>query len=91
MKLDRYDILVIDIMMPKEDGFTLAKKLKLSYPKVPFLFLTARKLKEDVMQGLKLGADDYILKPFDPDELILHIENILRRSNLQKKPDFENI
>lgn len=78
-----YDILVIDVMMPKEDGFTLAEKIHQSYPGLPFLFLTARKLKEDVLQGLKLGADDYILKPFDADELILRIQNILRRTKKQ--------
>lgn len=80
LKESFYDILVIDVMMPKEDGFTLAAKLNQTYPQLPFLFLTARKLKEDVLHGLKLGADDYILKPFDADELILRIQNILKRT-----------
>ncbi|MBB6500998.1 response regulator transcription factor [Pedobacter cryoconitis] len=79
LKVNDYDILIIDVMMPKEDGFTLAAKLKVSHPQLPFLFVTARKLKEDVILGLKLGADDYIIKPFDADELILRMQNILRR------------
>lgn len=81
LRLEVYDILIIDIMMPKEDGFKLVEKLKRNYPSLPFIFVTARKMKEDVMRGLELGADDYILKPFDADELILRIRNILKRSN----------
>ncbi len=82
LKRESYDILIIDVMMPKEDGFTLAEKLVLAYPQLPFLFVTARKLKEDIMQGLKLGADDYILKPFDADELIQRVKNILKRTQV---------
>lgn len=85
MKINSYDIMIIDVMMPKEDGFTLAARLKQLYPEMPFLFVTARKLKEDVLQGLRLGADDYIVKPFDVDELILRMQNILSRS----KPDLK--
>lgn len=77
---ETYDILIIDVMMPKEDGFTLAEKLAQTYPQLPFLFVTARKLKEDILHGLKLGADDYILKPFDADELIQRVKNILKRT-----------
>lgn len=76
-----YDIAVIDIMMPQEDGFTLAEKIIQSHPQLPFLFLTARGQKEDVLRGLKLGADDYMTKPFDADELIQRIHNILKRSS----------
>jgi DNA-binding response OmpR family regulator len=83
LRQNSYDILVIDVMMPVEDGFTLAEKIGLSNPGLPFLFLTARKLKADVLHGLKLGADDYILKPFDADELILRIQNILKRTGQQ--------
>ncbi len=75
-----YDILLLDVMMPNEDGFALADKLNKRHPGLPFLFLTARKMKEDVLKGLKLGAADYILKPFDADELILRIQNILKRN-----------
>ncbi len=75
-----FDICVFDVMMPKMDGFTLAEEIVELNPEVPFLFLTARKLKEDRLKGLKLGADDYIVKPFDADELVLRIHNIIKRS-----------
>lgn len=75
-----YDILIIDVMMPEEDGFTLAEKLVRLYPQLPFLFVTARKQKEDILHGLQSGADDYILKPFDADELIQRVRNIVRRT-----------
>lgn len=75
----KFDICILDVMMPKMDGFALAKKIKSINPKMPFLFLTAKKLKEDRMAGLKLGADDYIVKPFEADELVLRIQNILKR------------
>lgn len=82
---DRYteskpDICVLDVMMPEMDGFTLAGKIKQSDPDMPLLFLTAKSLKEDIVKGLKLGADDYITKPFDPEVLILRINNILKRA-----------
>lgn len=79
LKVDSFDILIVDIMMPKEDGFTLAKKLKAQYPDLPFVFVTARRMQKDVIAGLKMGADDYIVKPFDPDELILRVNNILKK------------
>lgn len=71
---------ILDVMMPEMDGFTLAEKMVNYNPEVPFLFLTAKKLKEDKIRGLKLGADDYIVKPFEADELVLRIQNILKRS-----------
>ncbi len=77
---DNFDICVFDVMMPKMDGFTLAEKIIKINPDVPFVFLTARKLKEDKIIGLKLGADDYIVKPFEADELVLRLNNILKRS-----------
>ncbi|MRR21999.1 response regulator transcription factor [bacterium] len=73
------DICVLDIMMPEMDGFTLAEKLRAQNPGIPFIFLTAKSLREDMIRGLKLGADDYITKPFDPEMLLLRINNILRR------------
>lgn len=73
------DICVFDVMMPEMDGFTLAGKIKQKDPDMPLLFLTAKSLKEDIVKGLKLGADDYITKPFDPEVLILRINNILKR------------
>lgn len=73
-------ICVLDVMMPKMDGFTLAEKIIASNPEMPFIFLTARNQKEDKIKGLKLGADDYIIKPFEANELILRIQNIIKRS-----------
>ena len=79
-KKEKFDFCILDVMMPKMDGFTLAEKIVNHNPEVPFLFLTAKKLKEDKIRGLKLGADDYIVKPFEADELVLRIQNILKRS-----------
>ncbi|MEP3208360.1 MAG: response regulator transcription factor [Maribacter sp.] len=75
-----FDICVFDVMMPKMDGFTLAEKVVALNPEVPFVFLTAKKLKEDRITGLKLGADDYIVKPFEADILVLRLKNILKRT-----------
>jgi DNA-binding response OmpR family regulator len=74
------DICILDVMMPQMDGFTLAEKIITINPEIPFLFLTAKSLKEDKIKGLKLGADDYILKPCEADELVLRLQNILKRS-----------
>lgn len=79
-KSQTFDICVFDVMMPKMDGFTLAEKIIDINPESPFIFLTARKLKEDKIKGLKLGADDYIVKPFEADELVLRLNNIIRRT-----------
>ncbi|WP_435415663.1 response regulator transcription factor [Polaribacter aestuariivivens] len=75
-----FNICVLDVMMPKKDGFTLAEDIIEINPEVPFIFLTARKMKEDKLKGLKLGADDYVIKPFEADELVLRLNNILKRS-----------
>lgn len=83
----RPDICVLDVMMPHMDGFTLAENIIDNHPDVPFIFLTAKNLKEDKIKGLRLGADDYVVKPFEVEELILRIQNILKRS---QKPSFEN-
>ncbi len=74
-----FDICVFDVMMPKMDGFTLAEKVVDNNPEIPFVFLTAKKMKEDRIKGLKLGADDYIIKPFEADILVLRLNNILKR------------
>lgn len=79
-KNQHFDICVFDVMMPKLDGFSLAEKIIRINPEIPFIFLTAKKLKEDKIIGLKLGADDYIVKPFEAEELILRLQNILKRS-----------
>lgn len=78
---DHYDICILDVMMPKKDGFTLAKDIRIVNPDVPVIFLTAKNMKEDVLEGFKLGADDYITKPFSMEELIMRIEAILRRTS----------
>lgn len=76
---NQYDLCIFDVMMPKKDGFSLAKEVRMSGRDVPIIFLTAKSMKEDTVQGLKIGADDYITKPFDMEELILRIEAIMRR------------
>lgn len=79
-----FDICILDVMMPVMDGFSLAEKIIEINPEVPFLFLTARKTKEDKIKGLKLGADDYIVKPFEAEELILRMKNIINRAAQQQ-------
>lgn len=74
-----FDLCILDVMLPKMDGFTLAEKIRAADPNVPILFLTAKSMKDDRILGLKLGADDYITKPFSIEELILKIEVFLRR------------
>lgn len=90
-KNQAFDICVFDVMMPKLDGFSLAEKIITINPEIPFIFLTARKLKEDKIIGLKLGADDYIIKPFEVDELILRLQNILKRIEQKRSLDGNNI
>lgn len=82
----KYSILLIDVSMPGMDGFELAEHVLNINPQVPFLFLTARNEKKDKLHGLKIGADDYITKPFDIDELILRIKNIIRRNQHDHTP-----
>lgn len=78
-KVSKYDMCILDVMMPKKDGFTLAKDIRRMNATVPIIFLTAKVLKEDTIEGLKLGADDYITKPFSMEELTLRMENIFKR------------
>ncbi|MFT4753601.1 MAG: DNA-binding response OmpR family regulator [Salibacteraceae bacterium] len=77
----RFNICLIDVMMPKKDGFTLAKEIRGVDSEVPIFFLTARAQEEDKIQGLSIGADDYITKPFSIDELDLRIKNLIGRIN----------
>ena len=76
---NKYDICVLDVMMPKKDGFTLAQEIRQANPDIPIIFLTAKLLKDDILEGFKIGADDYITKPFSMEELVFRIEAILRR------------
>lgn len=80
-KKDKYDICILDVMMPKMDGFTLAREIKKINSTIPFIFLTAKSLKDDIIEGFTLGADDYMTKPFSMEELIFRIKAILRRTN----------
>ena len=75
----KYDMCLLDVMMPKMDGFTLARELRSINSEVPIMFLTAKNLKDDILEGFKLGADDYLTKPFSMDELVYCMEAILRR------------
>ncbi|MCH5178778.1 MAG: response regulator transcription factor [Prevotellaceae bacterium] len=84
---DQYDICVLDVMMPKKDGFSLARDIKQASPDMPIVFLTAKTLKEDVFEGFNIGADDYITKPFSMEELTLRIEAIMRRVHAKKQSD----
>ena len=82
-----FDVCVLDVMLPEMDGFTLAKKIREVNLQVPVIFLTAKSLKEDKLEGLMLGGDDYITKPFNMEELVLRIEVFLKRSQVNIPDD----
>lgn len=82
-----YALCILDVMMPKKDGFALAQDIRKSHPGQPLLFVTARAMKEDIIRGFKLGADDYIIKPFDAEELLYRIRAILNRSSQATSPE----
>lgn len=82
IKQETFDLCILDVMLPKVDGYTIAREIRKINQDIPILFLTAKSLKEDKIHGLKLGADDYITKPFSIEELILKIEIFLRRSKI---------
>lgn len=87
---EHYDLCLLDVMMPVKDGFTLAKEIRLINSDIPIIFLTAKSMKDDVLEGFSLGADDYITKPFSMEELLFRIEAILRRTmpgSSEKQPD----
>ena len=92
---DDFDICILDIMMPEMDGLTLAREIRKMNPDIPVIFLTAKNQKEDVIEGFKTGADDYITKPFSMEELLYRIEAILRRVHqnllLHKKEEIYSI
>lgn len=77
---EKFDICLLDVMMPNMDGFTVAEEIRDINPDVPLFFLSAKTMKEDIIQGYKLGADDYITKPFDSEVLLLKIRAILKRN-----------
>ncbi|HUN17652.1 MAG TPA: response regulator transcription factor [Saprospiraceae bacterium] len=82
-----YDICITDVMMPRKDGFSLAKDIRSKNPEIPIIFLTAKTLKEDVLEGFRIGADDYVTKPFNSEELLLRVNAILRRTKKQSDED----
>ncbi len=85
---DDFKLCILDVMLPNVDGFTIAKEIRKINKTVPIIFLTAKSMKEDVLEGFKSGGDDYITKPFDSDVLLLKIRAILKRSN-ELKPGLE--
>ena len=89
-KKDKFDLCLLDVMMPKKDGFTLAKEIKKVQEDQPVLFLTAKNQKEDVIDGLKIGADDYLTKPFWPEELRARVQARLRRPSLERSTVHEH-
>ena len=77
-------LLILDVMMPKKDGFTLAKEVRLENPHIPIIFLTSKSQTQDVVEGFHIGGNDYLKKPFSMEELIVRINNLLKRGELQK-------
>lgn len=82
---EKFDICLLDVMMPNMDGFTLAEEIRDVNPDIPLFFLSAKTMKEDIIQGYKLGADDYITKPFDSEVLLLKIKAMLKRGEEENK------
>ncbi len=81
---EKYDICLLDVMMPNMDGFTLAEEIRNVDPDMPLFFLSAKSMKEDILNGYKLGADDYITKPFDSEILLQKIKAVLKRNQEQQ-------
>jgi two-component system OmpR family response regulator len=86
-KKDNYDLCILDVMMPYKDGYTLAKEIREKNKEVPIVFLTAKSMKEDVLKGYKVGADDYLNKPFDSEVLLMKIRAIIQRKSTDSKTD----
>lgn len=89
-KKEPFDLCIFDVMMPRKDGFTLAKEIRERDADMPIIFLTAKTLKDDVLQGFKIGADDYITKPFNSEELLYRIQAILKRSKGAKGVEMDD-
>ena len=84
-----FDFIILDVMMPVMDGFTLAEEIRKNNKHIPLLFLTAKSMKEDTLKGFKVGADDYMTKPFSMDELLVRVQAILKRSAALPDPGDE--
>lgn len=78
---NHYDVCLVDVMMPVKDGYTLAREIRTQNSKIPILFLTAKNMQQDVLEGFEAGADDYITKPFSMDELLVRTKAVLRRTD----------
>jgi two-component system, OmpR family, response regulator len=85
-KNNHFDICILDVMMPIKDGFTLAREIRMINPSMSILFLTAKSMKDDILEGFSIGADDYMTKPFSIEELLVRIEAILRRARKDQGP-----
>lgn len=81
---DYFDLIILDVMMPEMDGFTLAKRIKQQFNETPFIFLTARSMKIDVLKGFSLGAVDYLKKPIDEEELVVRLNTLLNTLSVKK-------
>ena len=90
-KKEDFDLCLLDVMMPYKDGFTLAKEIREKNETIPLIFLTAKTMKEDVLKGFKIGADDYLSKPFDSEVLLAKIKSILGRRVMVATPDSEEM
>ena len=88
---NQYDIVILDVMMPIKDGFSTAKDIRGIDKKVPIIFLTAKSMKEDTLKGFEIGADDYITKPFNMEELTARISAILKRVSSDTESHFDDI
>jgi DNA-binding response OmpR family regulator len=88
-KNNDFDLCILDVMMPRKDGFSLAKDIRVSNTEVPIIFLTAKTMKEDVLKGYQAGADDYLNKPFDSEVLLHKMKAILQRKNANKSSEEE--
>jgi DNA-binding response OmpR family regulator len=86
-KKDTFDLCILDVMMPYKDGYTLAKEIREKNKEVPLIFLTAKSMKDDVLKGYKVGADDYLNKPFDSEVLLMKIRAIIQRKSSEVKAD----
>jgi len=86
-----FDLLLLDVMMPVKDGITLAKEIRLTDKNIPIIFLTAKSMKEDTIEGFNAGADDYITKPFSMEELLARVTAVLRRTNKSRSIDSDEV
>ena len=86
---EHFDLCILDIMLPVKDGFSLARDIRILNPDVPIIFLTAKSMKTDIIEGFRAGADDYMTKPFSMEELLMRIEAVLRRTTkVEQEPVF---